>query len=129
MWLGSLIIGMWLDNMFIIVFFGNLGVCFIGFYLFVELVLVILMGKDIIEMIKVCVKMVSDYIKNNGYDCFLWGIYCLFDEGEYLVELVGSDMLSVLGNFYLIICLFKIFCGKVGKLKGEEVEVWLLFFK
>ncbi|MBC1814287.1 molybdopterin molybdenumtransferase MoeA, partial [Listeria booriae] len=63
------------------------------------------------------------------YDRFLRGTYQLSETGEFLVAPVGSDMSSALGNLHLTTCLLKIPRGKVGKFKGEEVEVWLLSSK
>lgn len=126
---GSPTTGMWLNNTLIIALSGNPGACFTGFYLLVEPVLAVLMGKGETATKKVQAKMATDYTKNNGYDRFLRGIYHLSETGEYLVEPVGSDMSSALGNLHLTTCLLKIPRGKIGKRKGEEVEAWLLSSK
>ncbi|EFR94312.1 molybdopterin molybdotransferase MoeA [Listeria innocua] len=126
---GSPTTGMWLNKTLVIALSGNPGACFTGFYLLVEPVLATFMGKDNTATTKVRAKMASDYTKNNGFDRFLRGTYHLSEEGDYLVELVGSDMSSALGNLHLTTCLFKIPGGKVGKYQGEEVEAWLLSSK
>ncbi|MHC5407802.1 molybdopterin molybdotransferase MoeA [Listeria seeligeri] len=126
---GSPTTGMWLNNTLIIALSGNPGACFTGFYLLVEPVLATLMGKNQTATKQVQAKMATDYTKNNGYDRFLRGTYQLSETGEFLVAPVGSDMSSALGNLHLTTCLLKIPRGKVGKFKGEEVEVWLLSSK
>lgn len=126
---GSPTTGMWLNNTLIIALSGNPGACFTGFYLLVEPVLATLMGKNQTATKQVQAKMATDYTKNNGYDRFLRGTYQLSETGGFLVEPVGSDMSSALGNLHLTTCLLKIPRGKVGKFKGEEVEIWLLSSK
>ncbi|MFD1319132.1 molybdopterin molybdotransferase MoeA [Loigolactobacillus zhaoyuanensis] len=111
----------------IIALSGNPGACYTGFYLFAEPILRRFVGQTS-RCQKVNATLTRIYPKTNGYDKILRGTYQLID-GQYQVQLNGSDVSGDLGNLQSTTCLFKIPHSHDPLPLNAEVETWLLPYK